>query len=80
MKFTDIQKKPFDTSLFEKIGVMVSSIIEKLNSKHNVRLSFLWRQVFLREREKIFYTYSRPLVYKGKRVRVTLVWMSYLKL
>ena len=32
----------------------------KIESKHLVCLSFLWWQVFLREREKIFYTYSRP--------------------
>ena len=47
--------------LFGKIGIVVNYIIEKLKSKHNVCLSFLWRQVFLRERKKIFYTYSGPL-------------------
>ena len=36
-----------------------------------VCLSFLWRQVFLREREKIFYTYSGP--YRGlKRIPIGL--------
>ena len=35
-------------------------IIQKLKSKQLVCLSFLWWQVFLREREKIFYTYSKP--------------------
>ena len=32
----------------------------KLKSIHLVCLSFLWWQVFLRQREKIFYTYSGP--------------------
>ena len=39
-------------------SVLVNFIIKKLKSKHLVCLSFLWGQVFLREREKIFYTYS----------------------
>ena len=42
-------------------GITVNVIIQKLKSKHLVCLSFLWRQVFLREQqEKIFYTYSGP--------------------
>ena len=54
------KKKPFDTWQFGKIGVLVNFIIQKLKSKHLVCLSFLWWQVFLREREKIFNTYSGP--------------------
>jgi hypothetical protein len=49
---------PFDTWQFGKICVWVNFIIQKLKSKHLVCLSFFWWQVFLREREKIFYTYS----------------------
>ena len=41
-------------------GITVNFIIQKLKSKHLVCLSFLWWQVFLRERGKIFYTYSGP--------------------
>ena len=43
-------------------GITVNFIIQKLKSKHLLCLSFLWWQVFLREREKIFYTYSGPFV------------------
>ena len=42
------------------LGVLVNSIIQKLKSKHLVCLSFLLWQNFLREGEKIFYTYSGP--------------------
>ena len=38
--------------------IPVNFIIQKLKSKHLVSLSFLWCQVFLREREEIFSTYS----------------------
>ena len=41
-------------------GITVNVIIQKLKSKHLVCLSFLWRQVFLSEWQKIFYTYSGP--------------------
>ena len=44
-------------SLKEKYIIL---IIQKLKSKHLICLIFLWRQVFLREREKISYTYSGP--------------------
>ena len=60
IKLTVIPKKPFGTWQFGNIGVWVNFIIQKLKSKHLVCLSFLWWQVFLREREKTFYTYSRP--------------------
>ena len=43
--------------------LIVNFIIQKLKSKHLVFLSFLWWQVFLREREIIFYTYSGLTVY-----------------
>ena len=33
-------KKPFGTWQFSKIGVLVNFIIQKLKSKHLVRLSF----------------------------------------
>ena len=39
-------------------GAIVNFITQKLKSKHVACLSFLWWQVFLREGEKIFYTYS----------------------
>ena len=48
---------------FGKIGVLVHFVIQKLKSKHLVCLSFLWWQGFLREREKIFSTYSGPEQY-----------------
>ena len=41
-------------------GITVNLITQKLKSKHFVCLSNLWWQVFLREQEKIFYTYSKP--------------------
>ena len=41
-------------------GITVNFIIQRLKSKHLVCLSFLWWQVFLREREKIFFTHSGP--------------------
>ena len=41
-------------------GVADDFIIKKLKSKHTVCFSFLWRQVFSRERKKIFHTYSEP--------------------
>ena len=56
------QKKPFANWQFGKIGFLVNLIIQKWKSKHLVCLSFLWWQVLLRERGKIFYTYSGPLV------------------
>ena len=37
-------------------SITVNFITQKLKSKHLVCLSFLWWQIFLREREKIFYT------------------------
>ena len=58
--YSYIKKKPYGTWQFGKIGVLANSIIPKLKSKHLVCLSFLWRQVFLREWQKIFYTYSGP--------------------
>ena len=61
IKYTVIPKKAIWQ--FGKIGVLVNFIIQKLKSKHLVCLSFLWWQVFLREREKIFYTYSGPNSY-----------------
>ena len=54
---TPIAKLPSAKWLF--LGITVNFIIKKLKSKHLVCLSFLWWQV-LREREKIFYTYSGP--------------------
>jgi hypothetical protein len=48
MKFTVI---PLGTWQFGKIGVLVNSITQKLKSKH---------LIFLREQDKIFYTYSWP--------------------
>ena len=60
IQFIVIPKKPFDTSQFGRIRVLVNFIIQKLKSKHLVCLSFLWWQFFLREQEKIFYTYSGP--------------------
>ena len=54
------KKKPFCTWQFGKIGVLVNFIINKLKSKRLVCLSFHFWQFFLREREKIFYTYSGP--------------------
>ena len=42
-------------------GKTVNFVIQKLKSKHLVCLSFLQWQVFLREREEIFYTYSGPI-------------------
>ena len=45
--------------LHEKTETILSS--KKLKNKHFVCLSFLWGQVFLRQREKIFYAYSQPL-------------------
>ena len=61
IKFTvTYNKKSFGTWQFGKIGVLVNFIIKKLKSKHLLCLSFIWRQVFLREREEIFYTYSGP--------------------
>ena len=44
------------------VQLIVNFITWKFKSKHLVCLSFLWGQVFLREREKIFCTYSRPEV------------------
>ena len=44
-------------------GINVNIITQKLKSKHLVCLSFLWWQGFLREREKIFSTYSGPEQY-----------------
>ena len=41
-------------------GMTENFIIQKLKSKQLVCLSFLWWQGFLREWEKISYTYSRP--------------------
>ena len=41
-------------------GITVNVIIQKLKSKHIVCLSFLWWEVFLRERGKTFCTYSWP--------------------
>ena len=43
------------------VCIIRSLIIQKLKSKHLICLIFLWRQVFLREREKIFYKYSGPI-------------------
>ena len=63
IKCTIIQKQTFGTWKFDKIGVLVNFIIEKLKIIHLLCLSFLWWQVFLREREKIFYTYSGPRWY-----------------
>jgi hypothetical protein len=66
IKYTVAPKKPFGTWQFGKLGklgklgVLVNFIIQKLKSKHLVCFSFLWRQVFLSEREKMFYTYFRP--------------------
>ena len=60
MKLQLYQKAPFGTWQFGKIGVLLNFIIQKLKSKQLVCLSFPWWQVFLREREKIFYTYSGP--------------------
>ena len=49
-------------------GINVNFITHKLKSKHLVCLSYLWWQVFLTEREKIFYTYSGPkLQYFNKK-------------
>ena len=42
-------------------GINVNIITQKLKSKHLVCLSFLWWEVFLREREKIFFTYFGPI-------------------
>ena len=54
-------------------------IIQKLKSKHLVCLSFLWWEVFLREREKIFCTYSRPYSV-AKYWREFNIWtVTYLK-
>ena len=41
-------------------GRTVHFITQKLKSKHLVYLSFLWWEVFLREREKIFFIHSAP--------------------
>ena len=54
------KNQPFGSWQFGKIGVLVNFIIQKLKSKHQVCLSFFWCQVLLREREKIFYTFSGP--------------------
>ena len=63
IQFTVIyQKKTFGTLQFGNIDVLVKNW--KVNT-YLVCLSFLWWQVFLREREKIFSTYSGP-----KRVQV----------
>ena len=51
------KKKTFGIEQFGKIGQFYHS---KLKSKHLVFLSFFWWQVFLREREKIFYTFLWP--------------------
>ena len=59
--FTVIPKKSIWHLAICKIGVLVNSIIKKLKSKHLVCLSFLWWQVFMRELEKISYTYSGSL-------------------
>ena len=59
-KSTVIPKKSFGTWQFGNIGVLVNFIIQKLKGEHLVCLSFLWYQVFLREGENIFYTYSWP--------------------
>ena len=55
------QKSHLGSWQLGKIVVLVNSITQKLKSKHLFCLCFLWWQVFLREREKIFYTYSGPL-------------------
>ena len=54
---TNFAKLPCAKCLF--FGITLSFIIQKMKTKQIVYLSFLWWQVFLREWEKIFYTYSR---------------------
>ena len=41
-------------------GITVNFMTQKLKSNQLICLSFLWWHVLLREREKIFYAYSRP--------------------
>ena len=59
IKFTVIPKKSFDTCQFGKIGVLVNFIIQnwKVNNEY---VSVFSGNSFLREREKIFSTYSGP--------------------
>jgi hypothetical protein len=67
------------------LGITVNFIIQKLKSKHLVCLSFLWWKIFLREREKIFCTYSGPntpaeaKIIWDKNVRAWVSMVSYLK-
>ena len=65
-------------------GITVNFKIQKLKSKHLVCLGFLWWQVLLREREKIFYSYSGPLslyrlalvkvIWSGSFLQINLPW------
>ena len=60
IKFTVIQKKTFGTWQFDKIGVLVNLIIQKLKSKHLVSLSqFLWWEV---KSERIHFAESSGLI------------------
>ena len=58
-------------------AVTVNSIIQKLKIKHLVFLSFLWWKFFLREREKIFYPYSKPQLGQMTQVIAHFVYHSY---
>ena len=51
------------------VRVLVNFISQKLKSKYLVCLSFIWWQVFLREREKIFYTH----IQNSKLVKKSLI-------
>ena len=61
IKFTVIPKKAIWQLPIFKITVLVNFIIKNLKSKHLACVSFLWRQFFSREWEKIFYSYSGPI-------------------